>query len=73
MKIRLPGGGKTSLLFLFPFQELPIKVQQVLGLYIPSSSEEDSPDSQTSETQRLLAQSQAEAASCSSASGPTYP
>uniref|UniRef100_A0A671XL25 TBC1 domain family member 15 n=1 Tax=Sparus aurata TaxID=8175 RepID=A0A671XL25_SPAAU len=66
-------GAEAIYQQLIQCKELPIKVQQVLGLYIPSSSEEDSPDSQTSETQRLLAQSQAEAASCSSASGPTYP
>ncbi|XP_036945827.1 TBC1 domain family member 17 [Acanthopagrus latus] len=66
-------GAEAIYQQLIQCKELPLKVQQVLGLYIPSSSEEDSPDSQTSETQRLLAQSQAEAASCSSASGPTYP
>ncbi|KAI4822742.1 hypothetical protein KUCAC02_008271 [Chaenocephalus aceratus] len=36
-------------------------------------SEEDSPDSQASETLRLLAESQAGAASCDSAPVPTYP
>lgn len=63
----------TPPILLCPPQELPIKVQQVMGLYIPSSSEEDSPESQASETQRLLGQSEAGAASCSSARGPTYP
>ncbi|XP_061566909.1 TBC1 domain family member 17 [Cololabis saira] len=43
-------------------KELPLKVQQVLGLYVPSSSEESSPDSRSSETQRLLSQPQAGAA-----------
>lgn len=48
-------------------QELPLKVQEVMGLYVPSSSEEESPDSQVSETQRLLSQPEAGAASCNSA------
>ena len=63
-------------------QELPRKVQQVLGLYVPSSSEEegeDSPDSQASEMQRLPGRPQpgdageAGAACSDSACGPTYP
>lgn len=41
-----------------PPQELPLKVQQVLGLYVPSSRE-DSPDSESGELQRLVGQSQA--------------
>ncbi|XP_017274792.1 TBC1 domain family member 17 [Kryptolebias marmoratus] len=44
-------------------KDLPLKVQQVLGLYNPSSSEDNSPDSQTEDAQRLLGQSEAGAAS----------
>lgn len=63
----------TYLLLLCP-QELPLKVQQVLGIDVPSSSEEEeSPDSQTSETQHLLCQPQAGAAASVSTCGPTYP
>uniref|UniRef100_A0A3Q4ME92 TBC1 domain family, member 17 n=1 Tax=Neolamprologus brichardi TaxID=32507 RepID=A0A3Q4ME92_NEOBR len=47
-------------------EELPVKVKQVLGLYVPPSSEEESPDSQASETQRLLSQSQEGAAASNS-------
>uniref|UniRef100_A0A8C4IBU0 TBC1 domain family member 15 n=1 Tax=Dicentrarchus labrax TaxID=13489 RepID=A0A8C4IBU0_DICLA len=61
-------GAEAIYLQLIQCKELPLKVQQVLGLYIPSSSEEDSPDSQASETQRLLSESQAGAASSNSAS-----
>uniref|UniRef100_A0A8C4IAQ7 TBC1 domain family, member 17 n=1 Tax=Dicentrarchus labrax TaxID=13489 RepID=A0A8C4IAQ7_DICLA len=60
-------GAEAIYLQLIQCKELPLKVQQVLGLYIPSSSEEDSPDSQASETQRLLSESQAGAASSNSA------
>ncbi|TKS91432.1 TBC1 domain family member 17 [Collichthys lucidus] len=66
-------GAEAIYLQLIQCKELPVKVQRVLGLYIPSTSEDDSPDSQASETQRLLGQSQAGAASCDSARGPTYP
>uniref|UniRef100_A0A8P4JXW0 TBC1 domain family, member 17 n=1 Tax=Dicentrarchus labrax TaxID=13489 RepID=A0A8P4JXW0_DICLA len=66
-------GAEAIYLQLIQCKELPLKVQQVLGLYIPSSSEEDSPDSQASETQRLLSESQAGAASSNSACGPTSP
>lgn len=48
-------------------------VKQVLGLYVPPSSEEESPDSQASETQRLLSQSQEGAAASNPACGPSYP
>ncbi|XP_013888909.1 TBC1 domain family member 17 [Austrofundulus limnaeus] len=44
-------------------KELPLKVQQVLGLYDPSSSEESSPGSQSGEAQHRLDQSEAAAAS----------
>uniref|UniRef100_A0A3Q2P023 TBC1 domain family member 15 n=1 Tax=Fundulus heteroclitus TaxID=8078 RepID=A0A3Q2P023_FUNHE len=40
-------------------KELPRKVKQVLGLCVPCGSEEDSPDSQSSETERLLLQTEA--------------
>lgn len=66
-------GAEAIYLQLTQCKELPLKVQQVMGLYVPSSSEEDSPDSQASETLRLLAESQAGAASCDSAPVPTYP
>uniref|UniRef100_A0A7N8Y2P9 TBC1 domain family, member 17 n=1 Tax=Mastacembelus armatus TaxID=205130 RepID=A0A7N8Y2P9_9TELE len=58
---------------LIQCKELPPEVQQVLGVCVPSSSEEGSPDSQSSETQRLLGQPHAAAASSHSACGPTYP
>lgn len=41
-----------------PLQDLPLKVQQVLGLYSPPSPE-GSPESQTGETDHVLDQSQA--------------
>ncbi|KAK5856077.1 hypothetical protein PBY51_007697 [Eleginops maclovinus] len=66
-------GAEAIYLQLTQCKELPVKVQQVMGLYVASSSEEDSPDSQASETLRLLAESQAGAASCDSAYVPTYP
>ncbi|XP_074552112.1 TBC1 domain family member 17 isoform X1 [Halichoeres trimaculatus] len=66
-------GAEAIYLQLIQCKELPLKVQQVLGLYVPSSSEESSPNSQASETTRLLSQSEAGAASCSSAHVPTYP
>ncbi|KAM7387430.1 hypothetical protein PAMA_009852 [Pampus argenteus] len=64
-------GAEAIYLQLVQCKELPLKVQEVLGLYVPSSSDE-SPDSQASETQHLLSQSQAGAAS-SNAAPPTYP
>uniref|UniRef100_A0A8C2WVY4 TBC1 domain family member 15 n=1 Tax=Cyclopterus lumpus TaxID=8103 RepID=A0A8C2WVY4_CYCLU len=72
-------GAEAIFLQLTQCKELPLKVQQVLGLYVPSSSEEDSPDSQASETRRLLGESPAGASSSSSSSSPhaarvpTYP
>ncbi|XP_056263659.1 TBC1 domain family member 17 [Pseudoliparis swirei] len=72
-------GAESIFLQLTQCKELSLKVQEVLGLYIPSSSEEDSPDSsQASETRRLLASSPAGASSSSSSSSPaarvpTYP
>lgn len=41
-----------------PLQDLPLKVQQVLGLCSPSSPE-GSPDSHTSETDHVVDQFQA--------------
>ncbi|XP_029015069.1 TBC1 domain family member 17 [Betta splendens] len=66
-------GAEAIYLQLIQCKELPVKVQQVLGIYAPSSSGTDSPDSQTSETQHLLDQPQAETAASSSSRGPTYP
>uniref|UniRef100_A0AAQ5ZEF3 TBC1 domain family member 15 n=1 Tax=Amphiprion ocellaris TaxID=80972 RepID=A0AAQ5ZEF3_AMPOC len=66
-------GAEAIYLQLVRCKDLPLKVQQVLGLYVPSSSDEESPDSQSSETQRLLAQSQAAAAASSSACGSSSP
>lgn len=63
----------TPPFLLCPPQELPLKVQQVLGIYVPSSSEKESPDSQASETQHLFGQSQAGAAASNSTRAPTYP
>ncbi|XP_069565146.1 TBC1 domain family member 17 [Brachyistius frenatus] len=65
-------GAEAIYLQLVQCKELPLKVLQVLGLYAPPSSEEDSPAD--GETQRLLGQSQAGAAASShSAPGPSYP
>uniref|UniRef100_A0A3Q2D3M0 TBC1 domain family, member 17 n=1 Tax=Cyprinodon variegatus TaxID=28743 RepID=A0A3Q2D3M0_CYPVA len=51
-------------------KDLPRKVKQVLGLCEPSSSEEATPDSQSSETEHLLCQAEGGAAS---SHVPTYP
>uniref|UniRef100_A0A3P8R0R0 Rab-GAP TBC domain-containing protein n=1 Tax=Astatotilapia calliptera TaxID=8154 RepID=A0A3P8R0R0_ASTCA len=64
-------GAEAIYLQLFLCKELPVMVKQVLGLYVPPSSEEESPDSQASETQRLLSQSQEGAAASNSACGPS--
>lgn len=45
-----------------PLQDLPLKVQQVLGLYSPPSPE-GSPESQPGETDPVLDQSQSQAGS----------
>uniref|UniRef100_A0A669BEG8 TBC1 domain family, member 17 n=1 Tax=Oreochromis niloticus TaxID=8128 RepID=A0A669BEG8_ORENI len=66
-------GAEAIYLQLFLCKELPVMVKQVLGLYVPPSSEEESPDSQASETQRLLSQSQEGAAASNPACGPSYP
>ncbi|XP_067087930.1 TBC1 domain family member 17 [Osmerus mordax] len=74
-------GSEAIYLQLSSCKELPGKVKQVLGVYVPSSSEEPSPDSDPTETQHLLCQSQpgTSAASQSRSGGaavrppPTYP
>lgn len=74
-------GAEAIYLQLANCKELPLKVQEVVGLFVPSSSEEQSPDSEVTETQPLLSQSQPGAAATSqSCSGgavarppPTYP
>ncbi|KAL6102495.1 tbc1d17 [Pungitius sinensis] len=67
-------GAEAIHLQLTQCKELPQKVQQVLGLYSPSSSEEESPERPAGETQRLLGEPQAGAAApCGSARVPTYP
>lgn len=66
-------GAEAIYLQLFLCKELPVMVKQVLGLYVPPSSEEESPDSQASETQRLLSQSQEGAAASNPACGPSCP
>ncbi|XP_041823777.1 TBC1 domain family member 17 [Melanotaenia boesemani] len=70
---RVMREAEAIYLQLVQCKELPVKVQQVLGLYVASSSEENSPDSQTSETQHLLSQSQTGAAASNSTHVPTYP
>ncbi|KAM3863966.1 TBC1 domain family member 17 [Diretmus argenteus] len=69
-------GAEAIYLQLAQCKELPVKVQEVLGHYVPSSSEETSPDSEASETQRLLL-SQAQAGDTSAhpacTAPPTYP
>ncbi|KAA0705741.1 TBC1 domain family member 17 [Triplophysa tibetana] len=62
-------------------KELPVKVQEVLGLYVPSKSAEENPHSVTRETDTLLSQSEVRGATaCQSDNGqtpqcppPTYP
>ncbi|XP_060945395.1 TBC1 domain family member 17 [Limanda limanda] len=66
-------GAEAIYLQFIQCKELPIKVQRVLGLPVPPSSDEDSPDSQPGEAQRLLSQSQAGASSSNSARGRPYP
>ncbi|XP_062264243.1 TBC1 domain family member 17 [Platichthys flesus] len=66
-------GAEAIYLQFIQCKELPIKVQKVLGLHVPPSSDEDSPDSQPGEAQRLLSQSQAAASSSNSARGHPYP
>ncbi|KAM9780156.1 TBC1 domain family member 17 [Neosynchiropus ocellatus] len=57
-------GAEAIYLQLVQCKELPLKVQQVLGLYVPASSSDESPDSQADETERLLNGSQAAASVC---------
>ncbi|XP_073696874.1 TBC1 domain family member 17 [Garra rufa] len=74
-------GAEAIYLQLTHCKELPLKVQEVLGLRVPSNSSEESPDSEPAETDTLLAQSEARgASSCQPFNGqtpqrppPTYP
>ncbi|XP_016399813.1 TBC1 domain family member 17-like [Sinocyclocheilus rhinocerous] len=74
-------GAEAIYLQLTHCKELPLKVQEVLGLRVPCSSSEESPDSEPKETDTLLAQSEARgASSCQPFNGqtpqrtpPTYP
>ncbi len=66
--------------WLFCSQELSLKVQEVLGLRVLTSLSEESPDSESTETDTLLTQSEARgASSCQPFNGqtpqrpPTYP
>ncbi|XP_035253985.1 TBC1 domain family member 17 [Anguilla anguilla] len=52
-------GAEAIYLQLTRCKELPVKVQEVLGLCPPPSSDEESPVSEPNETQPLLSQSQA--------------
>ncbi|RXN02587.1 TBC1 domain family member 17-like protein [Labeo rohita] len=56
-------GAEAIYLQLTHCKELPLKVQEVLGRRVPSSSSEVSPDSEPAETDALLAQSEARGAS----------
>uniref|UniRef100_A0A4W4DXW0 Rab-GAP TBC domain-containing protein n=1 Tax=Electrophorus electricus TaxID=8005 RepID=A0A4W4DXW0_ELEEL len=51
-------------------KELPVRVQEVLGLYVPSSSDEESPQSEPKETDGLLSQSLARGATACQPSNP---
>uniref|UniRef100_A0A8C1M2Q3 TBC1 domain family, member 17 n=1 Tax=Cyprinus carpio TaxID=7962 RepID=A0A8C1M2Q3_CYPCA len=69
-------GAEAIYLQLTNCKELSLKVQEVLGLRVPSSSSEESPNSEPSETDSLLAQSEARgASSCQPFNGqtPTHP
>ncbi|XP_052402009.1 TBC1 domain family member 17 [Carassius gibelio] len=74
-------GSEAIYLQLTHCKELPLKVQEVLGLRVPSSSSEESPDSEPKETHTLLTQSEARGpSSCQTFNGqtpqrppPTYP
>ncbi|KAJ7989477.1 hypothetical protein DPEC_G00304950 [Dallia pectoralis] len=50
-------GAEAIYLQLACCKELPVKVQEVIGLWVPTSSEETSPESESHETQHLLSQS----------------
>uniref|UniRef100_A0A673H9K6 TBC1 domain family member 15 n=1 Tax=Sinocyclocheilus rhinocerous TaxID=307959 RepID=A0A673H9K6_9TELE len=74
-------GAEAIYLQLTNCKELSVKVQEVLGLRVPSSFSEESPNSEPTETDTLLAQSEARgASSCQPFNGrtpqqtpPTYP
>uniref|UniRef100_A0A671S872 TBC1 domain family member 17-like n=1 Tax=Sinocyclocheilus anshuiensis TaxID=1608454 RepID=A0A671S872_9TELE len=56
-------GAEAIYLQLTNCKELSVKVQEVLGLRVPSSFSEESPNSEPTETDTLLAQSEARGAS----------
>uniref|UniRef100_A0A671L7Z6 TBC1 domain family member 17-like n=1 Tax=Sinocyclocheilus anshuiensis TaxID=1608454 RepID=A0A671L7Z6_9TELE len=74
-------GAEAIYLQLTHCKELPLKVQEVLGLRVPCSSSDESPNSEPKETDTLLTQSEARgASSCQPFNGqtpqrtpPTYP
>ncbi|XP_029584188.1 TBC1 domain family member 17 [Salmo trutta] len=76
-------GAEANYLQLACCKELPVKVQEVIGLYVPPSpDDETSPESESHETQQLQSQSQAAATETSQSSNstaaaarprPTYP
>ncbi|XP_031683740.1 TBC1 domain family member 17 [Oncorhynchus kisutch] len=77
-------GAEANYLQLACCKELPVKVQEVIGLYVPPSpDDETSAESESHETQQLLSQSQAAATETSQSSNstaaaaarprPTYP
>uniref|UniRef100_A0A672SSD0 TBC1 domain family member 15 n=1 Tax=Sinocyclocheilus grahami TaxID=75366 RepID=A0A672SSD0_SINGR len=74
-------GAEAIYLQLTHCKELPSKVQEVLGLRVPCSSSDESPNSEPKETDTLLAQSEARGvSSCQPFNGqtpqripPTYP
>uniref|UniRef100_A0A3P8YWB6 TBC1 domain family member 15 n=1 Tax=Esox lucius TaxID=8010 RepID=A0A3P8YWB6_ESOLU len=61
-------GAEAIYLQLACCKELPGKVQEVIGLYVPPSSDETSPESESHETQHLLSQSQTAATATSQSS-----
>ncbi|KAL2101358.1 hypothetical protein ACEWY4_003119 [Coilia grayii] len=74
-------GAEAIYLQLASCKELPVKVQEVLGLYVPPSSDENGSVSQSGETDWLLSQSEAGASAAHQSCGysaaqrppPTYP
>uniref|UniRef100_A0A8C2D6C1 TBC1 domain family member 15 n=1 Tax=Cyprinus carpio TaxID=7962 RepID=A0A8C2D6C1_CYPCA len=69
-------GAEAIYLQLTNCKELSLKVQEVLGLRVSSSSSEESPNSEPTDTDTLLAQSEARgASSCQPFNGqtPTHP
>uniref|UniRef100_A0A4W5L1P8 TBC1 domain family member 15 n=1 Tax=Hucho hucho TaxID=62062 RepID=A0A4W5L1P8_9TELE len=76
-------GAEANYLQLACCKKMPVKVQEVIGLYVPPSPEDEtSPESESHETQQLLSQSQAAATETSQSSNsaaaaarprPSYP